>query len=76
MTEKDIYWQMYADSWQFHKKYASRVCDSDWFWQQVALDAQKIASKYDCRFILELLLAELDEFERLSKGKGGVKNGS
>lgn len=75
MAEKDIYWQMYADSWAFHKKYASCVCDSDQFWEQVASDAQKISAKYDCRFIVELLLAEMDELERILKGKGGVKNG-
>lgn len=74
MAEKDIYWQMYADSWAFHKKYASCVCDTDQFWEQVASDAREIAAKYDCRFITGLLLNEMDGFEQVLKGKGDVKN--
>lgn len=62
------YFEMYKDVWNFHKKYIDGVCDNDEYWQNVVNESNAIAKKYrECRFIINLLLAEVTEFERLYK---------
>lgn len=62
------YFEMYRDVWNFHKKYIDGICDNDEFWQAVVDESDVIAKKYqNCKFIINLLLAEITEFERLYK---------
>lgn len=62
------YFEMYRDVWNYHKKYIEGICESDEFWQNVVDESDVIAKKYgNCKFIINLLLAEITEFERLYK---------
>lgn len=62
------YFEMYRDIWNFHKKYIDSITDKDEFWQAVVDESDVIAKKYgNCKFIINLLLAEITEFERLYK---------
>lgn len=69
MADKtDKYWQMYSEVWQFHKKYINGISDSDDFWEELIVETDGIARRYDkCKFIRNLLLNEVDEFERVLK---------
>lgn len=68
---KDYYWQMYADVWaNFHKKYINGVCDDDSFWEEVVSESNKIAKRHgENKFIVGLLLNEIDEMERIYKAR-------
>lgn len=67
---KDYYWQMYADVWAFHKKYINGVCDSDEFWEEVVNVSNHIAKKHkENKFIVGLILNEIDEMERIYKAR-------
>lgn len=62
------YFEMYRDVWNYHKKYIDGICDDDEYWQNVGDESNAIAKKYgECKFIINLLLAEITEFERLYK---------
>lgn len=62
------YFEMYKDAWNFHKKYIDGITDKDEFWQAVVDESNTIAKKYgECKFIINLLLAEITEFERIYK---------
>ena len=62
------YFEVYREIWQFHKQYIDRICNEDEFWEAVIADADKLHKKYDnSRFAKDLILAELTEFERISK---------
>lgn len=62
------YFEMYRDVWNFHKKYIEGICESDEYWQNVVDESDVIAKKYqNCKFIINLLLAEITEFESLYK---------
>ena len=62
------YYEAYKDVWIFHKKYIDKVSDADGFWNAVTEDARALAKKYqECDFIKNLILNEVDEFERLVK---------
>lgn len=59
---------MYKDVWNYHKKYIGGISESDEYWQAVVDESDIIAKKYgNCKFIINLLLAEITEFERLYK---------
>lgn len=59
---------MYKDVWNFHKKYIDCVKDDDEYWQAVVDESSEIAKKYgECKFIINLLLSEITEFERIYK---------
>lgn len=67
---KDYYWQMYADVWAYHKKYINDICDSDEFWEKAVSESNQIAKKYgENKFIVGLLLNEVNEMERIYKAK-------
>jgi len=67
---KDYYWKMYADVWAFHKKYINGVNDSDEFWEAVVSESNEIAKKHnENKFIVGLLLNEIDEMERIYKAR-------
>lgn len=62
------YFEMYRDVWNFHKKYIEDICESDEYWQAVIDEANVLSKKYQERkFMRELLLNEIEEFERLYK---------
>lgn len=62
------YFEMYKDVWNFHKKYIDDVKDDDEYWQVVVDESSEIAKKYgECKFIINLLLSEITEFERIYK---------
>lgn len=62
------YFAAYKDVWEFHKKYIDDVSDVDEFWEEVIADADKLCRKYgSIRFVRDLILAEITEFERLLK---------
>lgn len=62
------YFEMYRDVWNYHKKYIGGICDNDEYWQAVVDESDVIAKKYgNCKFIINLLLAEITEFERICK---------
>lgn len=68
MAEKDIYWQMYADAWVFHKRYINNISDDDSFWEEIVAESGKLSKKYGkCKFIIDLMIAEITEFERIYK---------
>ena len=62
------YFEAYKDVWNYHKKFVEIVSDKDEFWNAVTEDARALAKKYqECDFIKNLVLNEIDEFERLVK---------
>ena len=62
------YFEAYKDIWNFHKKYIDNISDRDEFWQEVIDESNAISKKYgDCKFIINLLLAEMTEYERICK---------
>ena len=61
------YFSMYGDVWKFHKKYINKVkLDDATLWEQIVNEADALTTKYDrYRFIVNLVMTELEEFERL-----------
>ena len=75
IQNKDYYWQMYADVWAFHKKYINGVCDDDFFWESVVSESGEISKRHgENRFIIGLLLNEIDEMERIYKARRRAQN--
>lgn len=65
---KNDYFEMYKDVWAFHKKYIEKICARDEYWQAVVADADVIVEKYgNCKFMRDLIFAEITEFERIYK---------
>ena len=61
------YWNLYKDVWNFHKKY-SKVQTDDAYWEAVVSESGAISKKYDNhKFAIALLLAVIDELERIYK---------
>ena len=68
MSNKDsIYWQIYADIWNFHKAYFN-VQDDDGYWDEVIQKASEVYKKYEGKpefeFAKQLALSVVDELER------------
>ncbi len=65
-----IYWQIYGDVFAFHKKYVE-VKEDDEYWRQVICEASMLDKKYENlpekEFAKQLILAVLDELDRLAK---------
>lgn len=62
------YFTIFRDIWSFHKQYVDKIRDDDEIWENVITDADKLYKKYDnSRFAKDLILAEMSEFERISK---------
>lgn len=72
---RDYYKEMYSDVWLFHKKYINGVCDDDEYWEAVVNESNEIAKKHkENKFIIGLLLNEIEELDRIYKSrKRGVK---
>ena len=61
------YWNLYKDVWNFHKKY-SKVRPDDAYEEVIVDESGQIAKKYDNhKFAIALLLAVIDELERIYK---------
>lgn len=61
------YWNLYKDVWNFHKKY-SKVQTDDEYWQSLIDEGRQISKKYNnAKFAIALLLAVIDELERIYK---------
>lgn len=61
------YWNIYKDVWNFHKKYAD-VKEDDTYWEDVVNESDKIAKRHgECKFVINLLLAVIDELQRIYK---------
>lgn len=68
--EHSVYWQMYCDIWEYHKKYISNLEDSNEFWHKLAEEGKDIARKYNNhRFINNLVANEMAELEEVFKKK-------
>lgn len=64
------YFEMYKDTWNFHKKYIDHLEDSDEFWRMLIDEGREISRKYgQCKFIVNLILNEICELERVFKAK-------
>lgn len=69
MNFKDsVYWALYSDIWNFHKKFAD-VREDDKYWEQVVSEAGELYKKYEKQsegeFAKQLVLNVLDELERI-----------
>lgn len=63
---KRVY-EEFTTVWRFFKKY-SDVKDTDEFWEQVVNESNEISKKYgECKFVISLVLAVVDELERIYK---------
>lgn len=69
--KKTIEFQIYADVWNFHKRFY-QVDNSEMYWDQVVEESRKLSEKYKSKFVDDLLAAVLTEFER--KGKKASEN--
>lgn len=69
--KKTIEFQIYADVWNFHKRFY-QVDNSEMYWDQVVEESRKLSEKYKSKFADDLLAAVLTEFER--KGKKVSEN--
>lgn len=64
----DIYWQMYCDIWEYHKKYINNFQDSDEFRKKLIDDGKAVARKYNnARFAVNLVTNEIAEFTQQHK---------
>lgn len=73
---RDYYKEMYSSVWSFHKKYINGVCDDEEFWKQIVFESNEIAKQYhENKFIVGLLLNEIDEMERIYKARRKEDNG-
>lgn len=68
--KETVYWTLYADVVNFHRKYAE-VREDDEYWQQVVDGASALYKKYEGvsekEFAKQLILTVLDELERIYK---------
>lgn len=77
IESKDYYRSCYVDVWAFHKKYINGVCDDDSFWEQVVNESTEISKKHhENKFIIGLLLNEIDEMERIYRARRREHSGS
>lgn len=61
------YWNLYKDVWNFHKKY-SKVQTDDAYWESVVNESDRISKRYNNqKFAVALLLAVIEELERIYK---------
>ncbi len=62
------YFNIYKMVWEFHKKHLEGINNGIANWDEIVTDADELYNKYEkCKFIKDLLIAELNELERISK---------
>lgn len=60
-------YDMFTDCWRLYKKFAD-VQQSDEYWEKVVNESNAVSKKYgECKLIVSLVLAVIDEFERVYK---------
>lgn len=60
----NIYWQIYCDVWEYHKKYINCLEDNNGFWHKLLEDGRELARKYNnSHFINNLVANEIAEFK-------------
>lgn len=68
--KESVYWTLYADIVNFHRRYAE-VREDDAYWQQVVDEASALFKRYENvpekEFAKQLILTVLDELERIYK---------
>lgn len=68
--KESVYWTLYADIVNFHRRYAE-IREDDEYWQQVVDEASALYKKYENvsekEFAKQLILTVLDELERIYK---------
>ena len=68
--KETVYWTLYADVVNFHRKYAE-VREDDEYWQQVVDEASALFKRYENvpekEFAKQFILTVLDELERIYK---------
>lgn len=68
--KESVYWTLYADIVNFHRRYAE-VREDDSYWQQVVDEASALYRKYENisekEFAKSLILCILDELDRIYK---------
>lgn len=68
--KESVYWTLYADIVNFHRRYAE-VRESDEYWSAVVDEASELYKKYENvpekEFAKQLILTVLDELERIYK---------
>lgn len=68
MSEEELrcIYNMFTVAWKFFKKYHD-MPDNDESWEAAIKESNEISKQYDCKLIRELLLASIDELERMKK---------
>lgn len=65
---ESVYWSIYGDIWNFHKKYCEVRTDDD-YWQSVVDESNAIYKKYrdepEGEFCKRLILEIISELERI-----------
>lgn len=68
--KESVYWTLYADIVNFHRRYAE-VREDDSYWQKVVDEASALYRKYENisekEFAKSLILCILDELDRIYK---------
>ena len=60
-------YEIFTSVWKFYKKYAD-VQEDDSYWEAVVNESSAISKQYgECKLIISLVLAVIDEFERVYK---------
>lgn len=60
------YFEVYRDVWNYHKKLIDKISTEQEYWDTVINEAAVIVKKYaNSVFVINLLLNEIDEFERI-----------
>lgn len=62
------YFEVYKTIWNFHKKYAAEIENTEQFWNVVIEEARTIFKQYNkSAFVKDLLVACVNEMERETK---------
>ncbi len=63
-------YNMLTDTWRLYRKYAD-VQGTDQYWDSLVEESRAISKKYgECKFIIDLVLAVINELERKAKESG------
>ncbi len=68
MSEEELrrIYNMFTAAWKFFRKYHD-MPDNDESWQAAINESNEISKQYGCKLANSLLLASIDELERMKK---------
>ena len=66
MINKIDDFQLFRDVWLFWKKYKT-IEDNEEYWNNLALEGQKLGKQYNNKFAVDLILAIITQIERMAK---------